>query len=118
MSKRSEDSDEGFDSDAEEFDRTERGFPYREFTDKYGSVCSLQESSLVTPCVWFGINDPKASVLIPGAGWQEVHVEEMLKAAFPNNAGTLLAGRMHLTQEQVRGLLPALQRFAETGQLT
>ena len=36
--------------------RTERGFDITEFTDLYGSKCSLQKSSLASQdAVWFGV---------------------------------------------------------------
>lgn len=34
--------------------KTERGFGILEFTDVYDAECSLQESSSVTPRIWFG----------------------------------------------------------------
>ena len=36
---------------------TQRGFRYIRFDDRYGSKCSLQESSLATEhCIWLGVN--------------------------------------------------------------
>lgn len=70
---------------------TERGFLYGKFTDRFGSKCSLQESSLATEAaVWLGVD-----------------------TAFDGKECT----RMHLTQDMVRDLLPALQHFAKTGEL-
>jgi hypothetical protein len=88
--------------------QTERGFDYSEFTDRYGEKCSIQKSSLAFEnAIWFGIDKPKPLVCIHGEGWKEV----------PLPPGTMLSGRMHLTQEQVRELLPILQKFAVTGEL-
>ena len=69
---------------------TERGFGFYEFKDKYGQECSLQDSSLASePAVWLGVDiDLK---------------------------GDEIQNRMHLTQEQVKALLPILTYFAETG---
>lgn len=83
-------------------EETGRGFGRVDFIDYYGSECSLQESSLACPAaIWFGIdldfmeNPRLAEKPDPPSG---VH-------------------RMHLTQEQVRELLPFLTCFAETGLL-
>ena len=32
-----------------------RDFSYKEFYDRYGCKCSLQESSLVDPSIWLGL---------------------------------------------------------------
>ena len=65
----------------------QRGFMYGAFTDEFGHVCSIQESSRATePCIWLGINE-----------------------------GVLC--RMHLTQPMVAALLPLLQHFVEYGTL-
>lgn len=88
--------------------QTARGFNIREFEDRYGNQCSLQKSSLATEdAIWFGIDDPKPQVLVPGQGWQTVPMPE----------DVMYSSRMHLTQEQVKQLLPFLQKFAETGEL-
>lgn len=62
-----------------------RGFSFFEFLDVQGEKCSLQESSLHIPCVWFGRD----------------------KAG-----GT---ARMHLTQEHVRQLIPQMRSFCSKG---
>lgn len=69
------------------YKRTERGFLRVLFTDRYGEACSLQESSLAS--------EPAIWLGLDGPAGQ----------------------RMHLTQEQVRELLPLLTRFAGTGML-
>lgn len=74
------------------WEHTNRGFMLGMFTDLYGKSCSIQKSSLATQdAIWFGVDKPDV-------------VE-----------GQIL-GRMHLSQEQVRELLPILQHFAETGE--
>lgn len=70
-----------------EFGATSRGFKIARFVDQYRQECSLQESSMSGP---------------PTCVWLGV-------------AGEL--ARMHLSQEHVRALLPALQHFADTGEL-
>lgn len=95
--------------------KTERGFDTLTFTDRYGETCSLQKSSLATEdCIWFGVNEPKITALAKdvygsdASGWVTISIPEYAH----------LSARMHLTQEQVRELLPYLIKFAETGELT
>lgn len=77
--------------------KTSRGFKIIKFTDLYGEKCSLQESSLATArAIWFGCDE----------NGKPHHV-----------TGQTLSPRMHLSQKQVRELLPVLQWFAETGEL-
>lgn len=76
-----------------EMHKTSRGFRRIDFIDFYLEKCSLQESSLATEkAIWFGCNEGN-------------HVD-----------GECLA-RMHLTQKQVKMLLPLLHHFVETGEL-
>lgn len=93
---------------------SDRGFKGGEFIDRYGSKCSIQESSMAATegdgeghCIWLGINTPECKVLVPGHGWQDVTIPE----------DALHSGRMHLSQRNVRELLPHLQFFAEAGWL-
>ena len=88
--------------------KTQRGFTVIEFTDRYGKSCSLQKSSLGTEyAIWLGIDDAEPRILIEGKGWTPVK--------FPEN--TLFTTRMHLTQKDVKKLLPLLQKFVETGEI-
>jgi hypothetical protein len=74
---------------------TSRGFARVEFDDLYGARCSIQKSSLATEdAIWLGQNAPTIH-----------HV-----------TGDAMC-RMHLSQDDVRWLLPMLQHFAETGEL-
>ncbi len=62
------------------------------FEDDYKQKCSLQKSnSALENKLWFGVD-------------KDINGK-------PVNA------RMHLTQEQLKGLLPYLQKFADTGEL-
>ena len=56
--------------------------------------------------VWLGISNPEINVMVDG-GWKAI--------ALPEDA--VVNSRMHLTQKQVRELLPLLQHFAEHGEL-
>jgi hypothetical protein len=86
---------------------TGRGFGRYEFKDRYGEECSLQKSSLATEdAIWFGC-EGRVQVCVQYEGWKPVPLPE----------GALIHSRMHLTQEQVKALLPILQHFAETGDL-
>jgi hypothetical protein len=72
---------------------TTRGFDIAEFRDIYGAKCSLQKSSLGRlEAIWLGVD-------------------------IDLNGRDVEHGRMHLSQDQVRELLPALTRFAETGEI-
>lgn len=87
---------------------TNRGFPLISFEDEYGETCSLQISSLMgkqTFC-WFGVANPSIQVMEQGKGWQPVKLPD----------GAVIGSRMHLSQDQVRALLPHLQAFAESGE--
>jgi hypothetical protein len=89
------------------FDATERGFTIAEFEDLYGEKCSLQKSSAAMyDAIWLGVSQPEPVILHEGQ-WKKIELPE----------GTLLNGRMHLSQKMVRDLLPALQHFAEHGEL-
>jgi len=73
---------------------TPRGFARADFEDLYGSRCSIQESSLATRyAIWLGVDE--------GSPYYE----------------TQEGIRMHLSQEQVKALLPLLKRFVQTGRL-
>ena len=96
-------------------DKTNRGFRIDKFTDANGVSCSLQISSAVRDesLVWIGCDDIGLKKFVPHAGWADVPLEQDHPYGITHVANT----RMHLTQSQVRALLPALQHFAETGNL-
>lgn len=98
-----------------EFEATNRGFAIGEFRDLYGARCSIQKSSLATAdAIWLGVSDPDAKVLVPGEGWVPGKVVDE-KGRFGTEAS--VTTRMHLSQQQVRRLLPALVHFVRTGEL-
>lgn len=87
--------------------KTNRGFGLFDFKDKYGRECSLQDSSLASePAIWFGIDNANPQVLKKGKEWIPFLVPDDVH----------FTTRMHLTQEQVKALLPILTYFAETGE--
>lgn len=74
----------------------DRGFLKGQFVDRYGAKCSIQKSSLATEdCIWLGCDH-----------------ETFDSHCRPCGA------RMHLTQDMVADLIPVLQRFVETGELS
>ena len=98
----------------EKFTKTNRGWDYLDFTDYNKEGCSLQKSSVATQhCIWLGVNEGNPQILASkvqegGVGWVKYPIPE----------DVLLTTRMHLTQEQVKNLLPILKRFVDTGELT
>ena len=90
--------------------KTERGFTYNEFEDLYGEKCSIQKSSLATDdAIWFGVDNPKLVV------FENENMGKYIVADMPKNFS--VHSRMHLTRDQVKELLPILQKFVETGEL-
>lgn len=91
---------------------TNRGFGLWKFKDRNGAECSLQDSSLAgEACIWLGIKDANPQIMASktkegGTGWVPFDIPD----------DVLLTTRMHLTQEQVKALLPILTYFAETGE--
>ena len=99
--------------------KTERGSDIIEFKDRYNAKCSLQKSSLATEdAIWFGITDADPQIMVYDAKKIGIPTNEnngWMKFEIPKEV--LLSTRMHLTQEQVRNLLPYLQKFVDTGEL-
>lgn len=102
-----------------EIKATERGFPYAEFTDRYGVKCSIQKSSLAfEDCIWLGVNNPEPTVLASRAAEVGLDTQQTTGwVPYPIPGHVQLKTRMHLTQDQVKALLPLLQRFVETGEI-
>ena len=89
-------------------DKTARGFALKEFEDFYNVKCSIQKSSLATEdAIWFGCDEANPRILVHATGWRP----------YPLPDGVLMDTRMHLTREQVKELLPILQKFVETGEI-
>jgi len=90
-----------------EIKHTLRGFAIANFYDPYGNKCSLQKSNAAMyDAVRFGISNPEINVLMNGQ-WKSVELPE----------GAVIRSRMHLSQKMVRELIPALEYFAEHGEL-
>lgn len=72
--------------------RSETGLSKITFEDDYKQQCSLQKSNAALENkIWLGVD-------------KDIN-------------GKAVNARMHLTQDQVRELLPFLQKFAETGEV-
>jgi len=106
--------------EAIEMGQTERGFSNGEFTDQYDNLCSIQHSSIATKdCIWLGINDANPIIMASKAAENGVSTSETTGwVPFPIPDDVLLHTRMHLSREDVKRMLPLLQRFVETGSLT
>ena len=99
--------------------QTERGFDIIEFKDRYGLLCSLQKSSLATEdAIWFGVTDVEPKIMAVDAVKLGMKPDQEVGwVPYPIPEEVLLSSRMHLTQEQVKKLLPHLIKFAETGNI-
>ncbi len=98
---------------------TDRGFDILHFNDRNGVLCSLQKSSIATEgAIWFGCDDANPQIMASQAAEHGIEtVQASGWVSYPIPDEVLLNTRMHLTQEQVRKLLPYLQHFAETGEI-
>lgn len=96
-----------------EITQTSRGFDYTEFSDANGVKCTVQESSACREeaLIWLGAKDIGLQHFKAGQGWKDVELKDTIEEHYVAN------NRMHLTQSQVKELLPILQRFVETGSL-
>ena len=90
---------------------TQRGFGRYNFVDDYGAECSLQRSSSGTR-IWLGCNDIG---LRAGHPWRDVSEEEL--QTLLKTEHLVSNSRMHLNIEQVKALIPMLQKFVETGDI-
>ncbi len=94
---------------------TLRGFSLYEFVDGNNThtECSIQKSSVATQdMIWLGCNEIGLKKFTPGKGWEDIDLCEDNEVIYQANT------RMHLTQEQVKELLPLLQKFVDTGELS
>jgi hypothetical protein len=74
-----------------QIDQTSRGFNVGTFVDRYGSTCSVQDSSLASEAaIWLGVD-------VPFEGCHDGSV------------------RMHLTKPMVKDLLTYLNNFVDQG---
>ena len=96
--------------------QTPRGFDITGFEDRYGKQCSLQKSSLASEdAIWFGCDKIGLQHFKAGEGWRDVLEPDEVNTIEEHYVANT---RMHLTQDMVKELLPALKRFAKTGNLS
>lgn len=88
---------------------TSRGFAVFSFRDGNGEKAAIQQSSAAEePHVWIGVDELKLKRFVPGRSWSDCPLPE----------GDVHGNeRLHLTRENVRDLLPILQRFVDTGDI-
>jgi len=100
--------------------KTHRGFDHIEFEDSYNEKCSIQKSSLATAhAIWLGVDDASPQIMASQAAQHGVDTAETTGwVPFPIHEDVLLTTRMHLTQEKVAELLPILQKFVDTGEIS
>lgn len=80
---------------------TSRGFLRLDFTDRNGTECSLQQSSIATEdCIWLGAESG-------------THIKALATDKEPG-----CYARMHLNEEQVRGLVRQLSHWLVTKRFT
>jgi len=90
--------------------KTQRGFAYNEFIDLYGEKCSIQKSSLATEdAIWFGIDNSDLTI------FENENMGKYIITKMPKTF--MVSSRMHLNREQVKELLPILQKFVDTEEL-
>ena len=94
-------------------EHTGRGFAICTFMDRNGKEISLQKSSIATEeCIWFGPNNPEPILLVPREDGQG---GKWIPVPFPE--GTSFHTRAHLTREQIKELLPYIQKLEDTGEI-
>lgn len=98
---------------------TSRGFDRVNFTDNHGDECSLQMSSAAEgpeSFIWLGANKAVIKGFTPygNPSWKEITEDDLKKQhGFQD---TISNTRMHLSQSDVKALLPFLKKFAKTGE--
>jgi hypothetical protein len=105
-------------------DYTHRGFYIGEFEDANGEKCSIQESSACCreedegSYLWLGNDRANPMVMAFDAARVGVHTNETTGwVPYPVPKEVLMHTRMHLSQRQVKELLPLLTHFAKHGLL-
>jgi hypothetical protein len=106
------------------FEPTCRGFMRGEFEDANGEKCSIQKSSACCreeeegEYIWLGNNDANPMVMAFHAASVGVSTTETTGwVPYPVPEEVLMHTRMHLSQRQVKELLPLLRHFVKTGEL-
>jgi hypothetical protein len=100
-------------------EKTQRRFDYSEFKDSYGAKCTLQKSSsAMEEKIWFGVHDVIPIIMASDAkrlGLNPTEYNGWVPFDIPEEVS--LSSRMHLTQDMLHDLMPALTEFVDTGEL-
>jgi hypothetical protein len=99
---------------------TPRGFQYSKFQDANSKECSIQISSdyREETLLWLGLKGADPVIMATKAKEYGIETEETtgwIPYSIPSDV--LLNTRMHLTQSQVKELIPILEYFVEHGNL-
>ena len=115
-----------------ELETTGRGFEIVKLIDAYGIECSVQQSSACADTedaydrpgssyLWVGVDDPEPKVMRSQASEVGLKVPAGEEVSgwmpYPIPEQVLLSTRMHLSKDQVFGLVQRLQAWLETGSL-
>lgn len=97
---------------------TEKGFTYISFIDNSGNKCSISDDESGNELIHFGIDEPKPKILARSAEKFGVKTDKTIGwIDYKLPIEVMVNTRMKLTVNQVRELLPILQRFAAKGEL-
>ena len=99
--------------------KTHRGFTIQKFTDRKNTQCSIQQSSdEATPAIWLGVDFANPKIMASDAKRLGVVTDKTTGIInYPLPPQVDLTTRMHLTQDQVKAILPTLIKFVETGEI-
>lgn len=92
--------------------KTARGFKLVQFSDSYGELCDIQESSNVEPHIWLGTHNPNPQILAKhtkegGTGWVPYEIPDEV----------LISHRMTLDRKQSFLLGLKLMFYGMTGRI-
>lgn len=95
-------------------------FPHARFKDQKNNDCTIMISTLADDrCIWLGIVEVNPKIRAIHAEKNGIITEQKVGwVDFPIPDEVLLSSKMHLNMEQVKELLPLLQKFAETGEIS
>lgn len=98
---------------------TSRGFEIIEFNDHNGEQCNLQQSSVATESLlWLGVEKANPIIMAKDAIALGVKTDQTSGwVPYPMPAEVLMTTRMHLSRENVAGLIVVLTNWLFTDQL-
>lgn len=96
------------------------GFPTAEFRDFYNKRCLVEISSIADErCIWLGLKSADPKIMAKNAEKLGVITDKKVGwIDYEIPSEVLLSTKMHLSQDQVKALLPILKKFAKTGELS